>query len=236
MMTIIRKSSERGHVDLGWLNSHHSFSFGHYYDPKFMGFGSLRVINEDRIAPGQGFPTHSHANMEIVTYIVEGQLEHRDSLGSGSVIEAGEIQCMSAGSGISHSEYNPSATEPVHLLQIWIEPDQFDLKPGYFQQSVGGDRDFRGSKLIASRDGRNGSILLHASSDLWVGALEKNQESCHQIIPGRQVWVQIISGSIIVNELKLSTGDGLGIDGAFDPLYLCGQSESHFLIFDIDKK
>ena len=235
-MAIIRKSSERGHIDLGWLKSNHSFSFGHYYDPNFMGFGSLRVINEDRIAPGKGFPTHSHANMEIVTYLVEGQLEHRDSLGSGSVIEAGQIQCMSAGSGISHSEYNPSATEPVHLLQIWIEPDQFDLKPGYSQQSIGFDRDFRGLKLIASRDGRDGSILLHASSDLLVGALAKQQEACHQIIPGGQAWIQIISGSITVNELTLSTGDGVGIDDAFAPLYLCGKSESHFLIFDMDKR
>ena len=235
-MAIIRKSSERGHVDLGWLNSHHSFSFGHYYDPNFMGFGSLRVINEDRIAPGQGFPTHSHSNMEIVTYIVEGQLEHRDSLGSGSIIEAGEIQCMSAGSGISHSEYNPSATEPVHLLQIWIEPDQLDVQPGYFQQSIGVDRAFRGLKLIASRDGRDGSILLHASSDLLVGVLAKDHESCHQIIPGRQAWIQIISGSISVNELTLSTGDGVGIDDPVDPLYLYGQSESHFLIFDMDKQ
>jgi hypothetical protein len=235
-MAIIRKSSERGHVDLGWLNSYHSFSFGHYYDPNFMGFGSLRVINEDRITPGKGFPMHSHANMEIVTYLVEGQLEHRDSLGSGSVIEAGEIQCMSAGSGISHSEYNPSATEPVHLLQIWIEPDQFDLKPGYSQQSIGVDRDFRGLKLIASRDGREGSILLHASCDLLVGALAKQQRACHQIIPGRQAWIQIISGSISVNKLTLNTGDGVGIDDAFDPLCLCGKSESHFLIFDMDKQ
>ena len=152
------------------------------------------------------------------------------------MIEAGEIQCMSAGSGISHSEYNPSATEPVHLLQIWIEPDQFDLKPGYSQQSIGVDRDFRGLKLIASRDGRGGSILLHASCDLLVGALAKQQKAFHQIIPGRQAWIQIISGSISVNKLTLSTGDGVGIDDAFDPLCLCGKSESHFLIFDMDKQ
>ena len=210
-MLTVRKSAERGHAHHGWLDSFHSFSFAGYHDPDWMGFGPLRVINEDRIAPGGGFPTHSHQDMEIVTWVLAGALEHQDSLGNGGVIHPGEVQRMRAGHGIAHSEFNASASEPVHLLQIWIEPDANGLAPGYEQIAFAPDS-LRGRlRLIASRDGRDGSVTIHQDAAIHAGRLAPGDRATLTLAPGRRAWLQVASGRVKVQGLPLDAGDAVAV-------------------------
>jgi redox-sensitive bicupin YhaK (pirin superfamily) len=207
-MISIRKSGDRGHANHGWLDTRHTFSFGDYSDERYMGFRDLRVINEDRVRPGEGFPTHSHRDMEILSWVLEGELEHRDSLGTGSVIRPGELQRMSAGTGVRHSERNPSAVHPVHFLQIWVLPERNSLAPGYEQKTFP-ETERRGRlRLIASPDGRDGSITIHQdarlSSAIWAGG----ETLDHALENGRAAWIQVIRGTVTPNGSKLAAGDG----------------------------
>jgi hypothetical protein len=231
-MQIHRPSNERGRADFGWLDSRHSFSFGQYYDENHMGFGALRVINEDRVAPGAGFGTHPHRDMEILSYVVDGALEHKDSIGTGSVIRPGDLQRMSAGTGIRHSEYNHSKDAPVHFLQIWIVPERGGLEPGYEQKTFPHkERDGR-LVLLGSRDGRNGSVTIHQDVALY-GALLKPQASVsHALAEGRKAWIQVVRGTLSVNGQTLDAGDGLGITDA-GSLTIAAQEDAEVLLFDL---
>ncbi len=232
MNQLLRPSETRGEADFGWLKSKHSFSFGSYFDPNHIGFGALRVINEDRVAPSAGFPTHPHQNMEIISYIVSGGLEHKDSLGTGSVIRPGELQRMSAGSGVRHSEYNHSDTDPVHFLQIWIVPEADGLKPNYEQKAFP-DAERRDTlKLIGSRNGREGSVVIHQDVDLWASLLSADKSVSFDIKPGRKVWLQIVKGKLSVDGLSLAAGDGLGLLDA-GKIDLVAQGNCEFLLFDL---
>jgi len=231
-MLNIRKSEERGHAQHGWLDSHHTFSFASYHDPRFMGFGHLRVINEDRVLPGQGFGTHPHRDMEILTYVLEGELQHRDSMGNGSVIRPGDVQHMSAGSGVTHSEYNPSKTESVHFLQIWILPQSSGGAPSYDQRHFAvGDRQNR-LRLVASADGRDGSIRVRQNISLYASVLEPGATVEHTIPTGRKAWVQVARGTLDLEGRQLSAGDGVATD---DPstLNLRATSAAEVLLFDL---
>lgn len=234
MQMHIRKGNERGRANFGWLDSRHTFSFGHYHDPKHMGFGPVRVINEDRVAPGGGFPTHPHSDMEIVTYVLDGALEHRDSLGTGSVIRPGDVQRMSAGRGIRHSEFNASKSDPVHFLQIWILPEASGLAPSYEQKSFH-DASKQGTlRLVASRDGRSDSVTVHRNLDLYAALLAPGECVTHTIEAGRRAWLHVARGSVAVNAELLEAGDGVGIS---DPgtLALEGKSASaEVLLFDFE--
>jgi hypothetical protein len=210
-MLTVRKSHERGHANHGWLDSYHTFSFAGYRDPAWMGFGPLRVINDDRIAPGAGFPTHSHNDMEIVTWVLEGSLEHKDSLGNGGLIRPGEAQRMRAGHGIAHSEYNASATEPVHLLQIWIEPDATGLEPGYEQLAFAPESLAGQLRLIASNDGREGSVTIHQDAAMRAGRLQPGDKVTLTLAPGRRAWLHIATGRVKVRGLPLEAGDAVAI-------------------------
>jgi redox-sensitive bicupin YhaK (pirin superfamily) len=210
-MLILRPSSERGHADFGWLDTYHSFSFGGYSNPEWMGFGALRVINEDVVAPGRGFAPHPHADMEIVTVVLEGALRHRDSLGTGSVIRPGEVQRMSAGSGIEHSEYNDSSTEPVHLLQLWILPDRRGGAPGYEQKAFSADREDAGLRLVASPDGADGSVTIKQDARLYLSRPRVGQVLRLPLGAGRLGWVQVARGAVRVNGQALVAGDGIGL-------------------------
>jgi redox-sensitive bicupin YhaK (pirin superfamily) len=210
MMTL-SPAAARGHTDIGWLDSRHTFSFGEWYDPAHMGFRSLRVINDDRVAPGGGFPTHGHADMEIVSYVLEGALEHKDSIGTGSVIRPGDVQRMSAGTGVRHSEFNGSRSEPVHFLQIWILPDRRGHEPGYEQKAFP-EAERRGKlRLVASPDGRDGSVTLHQDAALYVGLLDEGQKATLPLAAGRHAWVHVARGSITVNGKRLGEGDGAAL-------------------------
>jgi len=209
-MITIRKSQDRGAVKIDWLDSKHSFSFGAYYDPAHMHFGPLRVINEDHIAPGGGFPTHPHRDMEIVTWVLSGELAHKDSTGTEAVIRPGEMQRMTAGTGIRHSEYNASATAPVHLLQIWMLPGQAGLKPGYEQKSVG-EKTLGRLALIGSADGRDGSVTIHQDIDLYATRLQPGELVSLSPRPGRLQWVQLARGSAALNGVALAEGDGAAL-------------------------
>ena len=212
MALTLRRSEERGKANFGWLDSKHSFSFGHYYDPEHMGFGPLRVINEDRVAPGGGFPTHPHNDMEIISYVLEGALEHKDSLGTGSVIRPGDVQRMSAGTGVRHSEYNASKTDPVHFLQIWIVPEKKGIAPSYEQKTFA-EADKRDElRLIGSRDGRDGSVTIHRDVDLYASVLTPGQSVRHVLRSGRGAWVQVARGSVTLNGERLQAGDGVAIE------------------------
>ncbi len=231
-MITIRKSSDRGHFDHGWLNTYHSFSFARYYDPEFMGFRALRVINEDFVAPGRGFGTHPHDNMEILTYIVSGALEHKDSLGTGSVIRPGDIQRMTAGTGIQHSEFNPSKTEPVHLLQIWLEPAKQGHKPSYDQKHfTEADRRDR-LRLIASPDAADGSIKVTEDIRLYASLLSAGKKASIDLKPGRHSWVQLIKGAITVNGTALAAGDGAAISEERG-LAITATQDAEFIVFDL---
>jgi len=210
-MLTVRKSAERGHVNHGWLDSFHSFSFASYRDPNWMGFSALRVINEDRIAPGAGFPTHSHQDMEIVTWVLAGSLKHQDSLGNGGVIRPGEVQRMRAGHGIAHSEYNASDTEPVHLLQIWIEPDAYGLEPGYEQIAFAPESLQGQLRLIASNDGRDGSVTIHQDAAIHAGRLAAGDRATLTLASERRAWLQVATGRIKVQGLTLEAGDAVAI-------------------------
>jgi quercetin 2,3-dioxygenase len=210
-MITIRPAQARGTANFGWLDSRHTFSFGEYYDPKHMGFATLRVINEDKVAPGQGFGTHGHRDMEIISYVLDGSLEHKDSLGTGSVIRPGDVQRMSAGTGIRHSEYNASKTDPVHFLQIWILPEQAGIEPGYEQITIAPEEKQGQLRLIGSRDGRNGSVTIHQDVDLYAAVLAEGESISHALAAGRVGWLQVAQGAVHLNGQPLSAGDGATI-------------------------
>ena len=210
-MVRIRKAEDRSPSNLGWLNSKHTFSFGHYYDPEHMGFASLRVLNDDSVIPGAGFGTHSHENMEIISYVLSGELAHRDSMGNGSIIRPGDVQRLSAGTGITHSEYNHSKTEKVHFLQIWFLPDERDVQPGY-EQKVFSDEEKRGRfRLVASKTGRNNSVSLHRDMDMSVALIDGDETATYTIAANRGLWIHIARGSVIMNGHNLKEGDGAAI-------------------------
>lgn len=228
----IRKAADRGRSHIDWLDSRHTFSFADYYDPAHMGFGPLRVINDDRVAPGAGFPTHGHRDMEIVTWVLEGGLRHADSLGNGSLIRPGDVQRMSAGTGIRHSEFNASDAEPVHFLQIWILPDRDGLAPGYEQKPIPVGEARGRLRLIGSPDGRDGSITLHADVDLHVARLAPGDVVEHTLAPGRIAWVHVARGGVGLDGVDLEAGDGVALDGT--TFHLTGRSdEAEVLVFDM---
>lgn len=232
-MLYVRKSDERGHADFGWLDSRHSFSFGQYHDPKFMGFGPLRVINDDRVAGGGGFPDHPHDNMEIISYVLEGGLAHRDSLGSTSVIRPGDVQRMSAGTGIRHSEFNASATDPVHFLQIWILPEARGLAPSYEEKHFEVVDKTGRLCLIAARGGREGAVHINQDVDLYAAVLKAGDEARHSFRAGRLGWLQVARGTLAVNGLALGEGDGLAISDEA-AITLAGSGEgAEVLLFDM---
>jgi redox-sensitive bicupin YhaK (pirin superfamily) len=230
-MIDIRRAAERGRTRLPWLNSYHTFSFGDYYDPAHMGFRALRVINDDYIAAGQGFGTHPHRDMEIITYVLDGALEHRDSLGTGSVIHPGEVQRMSAGTGIRHSEFNQSKEDPVHLLQIWILPEKTGLPPSYEQRAVP-PSDQEGLALAASRGGRDGSVTVHQDVNLYAAQLAPGRSVTHRIAPGRHAWLQIARGTVSVNGHPLAAGDGAAVSDE-GQLLLAAAAPAEVLLFDL---
>ncbi len=231
-MIAVRKSEARGHANHGWLDSYHTFSFANYYDRNYMNFRSLRVINEDVVNPGKGFGTHGHSDMEIITYVLEGTLEHKDSLGTGAVIKPGEVQRMSAGTGIQHSEFNPSQTDRVHLLQIWLLPDTNGLEPSYEQ------RDFplterRGKlRLVAARDARDGAVKVHQDVDLYAAVLDKNSRVSHVLQPNRHAWIQVARGAVLLNGLTLEKGDGAAVSDEAE-LVIEAAEDAEFLLFDL---
>ena len=233
-MITIRSASDRGTANFGWLDSRHSFSFGNYYDPAHMGFASLRVINEDKVAPGGGFPTHGHRNMEIITYVLDGALEHKDSLGTGSIIRPGDAQRMSAGSGIRHSEYNASDDAPVHFLQIWLLPEANGIQPGYEQQHFAPKQMQNQLRLIGSRDGRDGSITIHQDVNLYAAKLASGQQLNYSSEGNRATWLQIARGSIDLNGQPLTAGDGAAITDSEALLRITGTSgDAELLLFDM---
>ena len=233
MTLVLRKSEQRGRANFGWLDSKHSFSFGHYYDPDHMGFGPLRVINDDRVAPGGGFPTHPHGDMEIISYVLEGALQHKDSIGTGSVIRPGDLQRMSAGTGIRHSEFNASKTDPVHFLQIWIVPEKTGLTPSYEQKTFSAEEKRGKLRLIGSRSGRDGSVTINQDVDLYASILGDGDAISHEVKPGRAVWIQVASGRATLNGQQLSAGDGVAVE-ASGRIDLAGTTdEGEVLLFDL---
>jgi redox-sensitive bicupin YhaK (pirin superfamily) len=231
-MITIRHSKERGHFDHGWLNTYHTFSFDQYYDPRYMGFRDLRVINEDFVAGGRGFPKHGHSDMEIITYILEGALKHEDSMGNGSVIRPGDVQRMTAGTGVRHSEANASDKERVHLLQIWILPNTVGLEPGYEQKAFSEDERRGQLRLIASEDGREGSVLVHQNISLFASILPAGQEVEHTIDPLRYGWIQVARGAVSVNGEKADQGDGV-IGTGESSLRIRAEDDAEVLLFDL---
>jgi redox-sensitive bicupin YhaK (pirin superfamily) len=227
-----RPSSERGHFDHGWLDTYHTFSFGEYDDPAHRGFRSLRVINDDRVKPGMGFGMHPHRDMEIITYVLEGQLQHTDSMGNGSVIKPGDVQHMSAGTGVFHSEFNPSKAEPVHLLQIWIMPDKKGHTPGYGEKSFSrADRTNR-LQLVASRDGADGSMKIHQDARMYATVLEKGQSVKHPLNADRHAWLHVARGAVRLNGEALTAGDGVAVSDERE-LAITSDAESELLLFDL---
>src|SRR6202163_3124856 len=229
----IRRSAERGTANLGWLFSRHTFSFSDYYDPEHMGFGPLRVINEDRVQPGQGFGTHGHRDMEIISYVLEGALEHKDSIGTGSVIRPGDGQVMSAGTGIRHSEFNHSKTEPVDFLQIWVVPDRAGIAPRYEQKTFA-DADKRGQlRLVGSSDGRDGSGVIHQDVKLFAAILKTAEEVTHALPTGRKGWLQVARGAVVMNGRDLHAGDGAAVDGEPAITVTAKTEGAEILVFDL---
>jgi len=231
-MQSIRRSDDRGAAQFGWLDSRHTFSFGHYHDPKFMGFGPLRVINEDRVQPGRGFDTHGHRDMEIISYVVSGALRHEDSLGNGSTIRPGDVQRMTAGSGVRHSEYNASDDEPVHFLQIWIQPEALGLPPGYEQKAFPAEEQTNRLALVVARGGRDGAVSIHRDVDIYAGRLDAGVTIGHTFRAGRSGWMQVVSGELRANDLVLQAGDGLAL-GQVPSLELKAIGASELLLFDM---
>lgn len=231
-MITIRRAEERGHFDFGWLNTYHTFSFGEYYDPRNMGFRSLRVINEDFVHPGRGFPTHGHRDMEIITYVLEGGLAHKDSMGNGSIIRPGDVQRMSAGTGVRHSEANPSNDESVHLLQIWIIPNETGIEPGYEEKKFD-DEEKRGRlRLVASPNGEDGSVKIHQDASLSVTVLDAAEQVSYELKPDRHAWVQIARGAIELNGQTLKQGDGASVSNERE-LTISATEPSEVLLFDL---
>jgi redox-sensitive bicupin YhaK (pirin superfamily) len=234
-MIVVRASTDRGRTKLDWLDSRHTFSFGGYFDPNFVGFRSLRVINDDRVKPAKGFGTHSHSDMEIVSIVLEGALEHKDSLGTGSIIRTGDVQRMSAGTGVSHSEFNPSQDEPVHFLQIWFLPERRGLKPGYEQKAFP-EADRRNAlRIIASRDGRDGSLTVHQDIALAFGHLDAGRAMSVPLAPGRHAWVHVTKGRIDLNGTMLVAGDGAAAvqETALELRAPDEDGDASFLVFDL---
>ncbi len=231
-MISIRRSKERGHFNHGWLNTYHTFSFDQYYDPRFMSFRSLRVINEDFVAPSRGFPTHGHRDMEIITYILEGALKHEDSMGNGSIIRPGDVQRMTAGTGVRHSEKNASDQEPVHLLQIWILPNAEDLQPEYEQKAFSEEQRRGQLRLLASSDGRDHSVTVHQDVSVFASILDAGREVEWLMDPTRYAWIQVARGSISVNGENVDQGDGVIVVGE-SALKLVGNTPSEVLLFDL---
>ncbi len=230
-MMKIRRSDERGHANHGWLDSRHSFSFANYYDPEHMGFRALRVINDDRVMGGQGFGTHPHRDMEIISYVVEGELEHKDSMGTGSVIRPGDVQRMRAGTGVTHSEYNHSPTDTVRFLQIWIVPDEKGLEPGYEQRYFGDER--RGTlRLVASPDGAEDSVQIAQDMRMYASVLADREEVTHALPEGRHAWLQVVRGNFTVNGVELGEGDGASFSEATD-INVSSAGESELILFDL---
>jgi redox-sensitive bicupin YhaK (pirin superfamily) len=231
-MITLRKSADRGRADHGWLDSRHTFSFADYHDPEQMGFRTLRVINEDRVEAGQGFGTHPHRDMEIISYVLEGALEHKDSMGTASVIRPGEVQRMTAGTGVLHSEYNSSRKEPVHFLQIWIFPEKKNLKPGYEQKAYPDVERKDRLRLVASRDGRDGSLTIHQDAELYTTLLSRGESVSHPLKAGRHAWVQVARGAATLNGTPLATGDGAAVSGE-KALELKATADAEVLLFDL---
>lgn len=231
-MMMIRKANERGHAEHGWLDTYHTFSFADYYDPNWMGFRSLRVINDDLVMPGQGFGMHPHRDMEIITYVLQGALAHKDSMGNGRVIKAGEMQYMSAGTGVLHSEFNPAKDEATRLLQIWIVPDEKGVKPGYAERSL---RDAEPGKLhlMTSKTGRDGSVAIHQDADLWLGKLNPGEKVSHSLGATRHAWLHVAEGEINVNGKTLVTGDAAAVSKEAK-LELAANKPSQVLLFDLN--
>lgn len=234
-MIIDRPSAARGRVQAGWLDSHHTFSFGQYYDPAWMGFGALRVINEDRVAPGAGFPPHRHANMEILSYVLGGALSHQDSSGGGGVISVGELQWMSAGHGVEHSEFNASDTQPVHFLQIWLQPDRLNAAPAYAQRAAPPSRIPGGWTLLASPDGRDGSLAIRQQAQVYGVQLAAGESVEHALDPARRYWLHVALGSVLAGERPLAAGDALGFVDEGGPLRLTGHGDAvaDVLLFEL---
>jgi redox-sensitive bicupin YhaK (pirin superfamily) len=230
-MMQIRRSQDRGHANHGWLDTHHTFSFANYYDPDHMGFRALRVINDDRVAGDEGFGTHPHRDMEIISYVVHGALEHKDSMGNGSVIRPGDVQRMRAGTGVTHSEYNHSKTEPVRFLQIWIVPDVRGLSPGYEQKHFGDERRGR-LRLVASRDGADGSVQVHQDVKMFASILDTGQSVTHRMDAQRHAWLQVVRGSVVANGEILDEGDGASFSDV-PSLSIESASESELILFDL---
>ena len=231
MMDIIQ-SETRGSADHGWLRAKHTFSFADYFDPERVEFGTLRVINEDRIAPGKGFGTHPHRDMEIITYVIDGAIEHKDSMGNGTIITPGEVQRMTAGTGVSHSEFNHSQDKELHLLQIWIYPERNGLAPSYEQTRFPREEKLNRLRLVGSRDGRDGSVTIHQDVDLYASILEPGYELTLEVRAGRKVFVQLIRGDILANGKPLSAGDGAALEGE-QAVSFVAASEAEFLVFDM---
>jgi quercetin 2,3-dioxygenase len=231
-MLQVRKSEDRGVANFGWLDSRHSFSFGHYHDPKHVGFGPLLVINEDKVSPGQGFGTHGHRDMEIISYVLSGALEHKDSMGNGSVLHYGDVQRMTAGTGVRHSEYNHSNQEGVHFLQIWIQPSQGGIEPGYEEKHFTPESKTGALRLIASPDGRDGSVLVHQDAFIYASILNGGEGAVHTLGAGRQAYVHVIRGAISVNGCALKGGDAVKITGE-ESVTLSGADNVEVLLFDL---
>jgi redox-sensitive bicupin YhaK (pirin superfamily) len=232
-MMYVRKANERGHFDHGWLDTYHTFSFDQYYDPRHMGFRALRVMNEDRVEEGQGFGMHGHRDMEIVTYVLEGELEHKDSMGNGSILKAGELQRMTAGTGVRHSEFNPSEKQPVHLYQIWLLPDRKGLTPGYEERRFEPSETHNRLRLVASREGRDDSLKIHQDADVYLSSLDAGRQVKHPLRPGRHGWLQVLRGQVDVNGVSLNEGDGAAISEEAN-LDIASQDKSEILLFDLN--
>ncbi|MBE9043513.1 pirin family protein [Pleurocapsales cyanobacterium LEGE 10410] len=232
-MITIRPKDERGVANFGWLDSRHTFSFGNYYDPQHMGFASLRVINEDKVLPAQGFGTHGHQDMEIISYVLSGELAHRDSMGNGSVIRPGDVQRMSAGTGVRHSEFNASDTNPVHFLQIWIMPEQRRLQPSYEEKNFASEEKQGKLRLVGSRDGRDDSVTIHQDVNLYLASLAPSDRLTYQIEDSRAVWLQVTKGAIMVNERLLEAGDGAAIVDEAQIAVAGNSQDSEMLLFDL---
>ena len=231
-MITIRHGEDRGRVVLDWLDSRHSFSFGHYYDPKHMGFRALRVINDDRVSPGGGFATHPHRDMEIITYVLDGTLEHADSLGNGSVIRAGEVQRMTAGTGVTHSEFNHSQVAPVHLLQIWILPAEKGLAPSYEQRAFTPEEKRGGLTLVAARDGRDGALTVHQDAEIYAALLDAGKSVSHRLAAGRHAWLHLAHGAVVLNGHALTEGDGAAVSDE-EVLAISAETDAELLLFDL---
>ena len=231
-MLTVRKAAARGHANHGWLDTWHTFSFADYHDPREMGFGALRVINDDKVEPGQGFGMHGHRDMEIITYVLDGALEHKDSMGNGSIIRPGDVQRMSAGTGVRHSEFNPSREERVHLLQIWIEPRIMGVRPSYEEKKFGAQEKKGRLRLIASPDGRDGSVTIHQDANVYAALLDGKDAVAHRLAPARRAYVHVARGAVKLNGIELKGGDGVKIAGE-NELEFSGARQAELLLFDL---